>query len=248
MPVQETTQLLMNAKDKIITFNNVDKKFNDIHEFVLSKTDDGKTINFNGSDYTQITKIIASSTTKGVTLIANSNGNSIIGGKGADSITLGAGKDTVVYISGYGNDTIKNYSADDDVIELGKNTGIDAAAVSEIKDSAGNVIRADYVFTIDKQKLTIENGADKIITFVDSNGNEINYNAHYKSSSAAFEERLEADLFTDDFFMADDVDTILEPDNLIIADYKFSTNVDFLNVSNTMIQLPTISQQSKPTK
>ena len=209
------TLTVKNGKNKVVTLNNVNYTCEDIHELVLTSSDNNKTFDLTNNNYAQITKVDASKTTKSVTLIANSSGNSIIGGKDADTITLGAGKDTVVYMSGYGNDTIKNYSAENDIIQLGNNTRIDKASVEEVKDTDGNVTHANYVFTIGKNKLTIESGATKTVTFFDDDGNEMNFNAHYTlptNNSAAFEERGYNELFADDNYETSELSTILTKD------------------------------------
>ena len=213
------TLTVKNGKNKIINFNGVDKTFNDVYEFVLpaeTKDDTVTTFDFNESEYSGITKIDASNRKKSVSIIANSSGNSIISGKAADTITLGNGADTIVYTSGYGNDTIKNYSAND-VIQLGKNTSISKAQIVAVKDGDGNVTSSNYVFTIGKNKLTVTDIDNKTITFVDNDNNEILYRK--RSISANFEERnyAEAWFTQDDNIIASELDAILDNNSSIIS-------------------------------
>ena len=212
------TLTIVNVKDKIITVNGKDDTYSDKTELVLTKNDTG-TFNMNDSKYSLIKTVDGSKTTKGVELIANSNGNTLMGGKGKDILTGGLGADTFVYTTSGGNDTIKSYVAGEDVIQLGKKTTISKAAVVEVKDTEGNVIQANYVFTIGKGKLTVENGATKPITFVDNDGNSIRYDANYTPTfAAAFEER----------FYDEDLDSILTDSKEIAVDYT-STIADSLS-------------------
>ena len=217
--------------DKIITVNGKDDTYNDKTELVLTKNDSGK-FDMNESKYSLIKTVDGTKTTKGVELIANSNGNTLMGGKGKDILTGGLGADTFVYTTGGGNDTITSYVAGEDVIQLGKKTTISKAAVSEVKDADGNVIQANYVFTIGKGKLTVEDGATKPITFIDSDGNRIRYDADYKSSLNAmsnFEEHFYSELLEDNNFVSTELDNIIDSNNLIEVDYKFSDNNNFVN-------------------
>ena len=222
---------ILDGKDKIITVNGKDDTYNDKTELVLTKNDSGK-FDMNESKYSLIKTVDGTKTTKGVELIANSNGNTLMGGKGKDILTGGLGADTFVYTTGGGNDTITSYVAGEDVIQLGKKTTISKAAVSEVKDADGNVIQANYVFTIGKGKLTVEDGATKPITFIDSDGNRIRYDADYKSSLNAmsnFEEHFYSELLEDNNFVSTELDNIIDSNNLIEVDYKFSDNNNFVN-------------------
>ena len=212
------TLTILNGKDKIITVNGKDDTYNDKTELVLTKNDSGK-FDMNDAKYSLIKTVDGTKTTKGVELIANNNGNTLMGGKGKDILTGGLGADTFVYTTGGGNDTIKSYVAGEDVIQLGKKTTISKAAVVEVKDTEGNVTQANYVFTIGKGKLTVEDGATKPITFIDSDGNSIRYDANYISALApAFEER----------FYAEELESILTDSKEIAVDYT-STIKDSLN-------------------
>ena len=222
---------IVNGKDKAITIidhegKETNETYNDPTELILTKNDSGK-YDLTTGTYSSIKRVDGTKTTKGVELIANSNGNTLIGGKGKDILTGGRGADTFVYTSGGGNDTIRSYTAGDDIIQLGKKTAITSAAVSEIKDDDGNVTHANYVFTIGKNKLTIEDGATKTITFVDYDGNKIRYDADY-TTSAAFEERFEDEIFADDNYNVDEFETIVKSENLIAVDYKFNDENNFV--------------------
>lgn len=227
------TLTILNGKDKVITVNGKDDTYNDKTELVLTKNDSGK-FDMNEDKYSLIKTVDGSKTTKGVELIANDNGNTLTGG---------FGKDTFVYTTGGGNDTITSYNAYDDVIQLGKKTSISKAQVVETKDAEGYVIQSNYVFTIGKGKLTVQDGADKTITFVDEDGNKIKYESQVAASNAvAYQERW----FLDEAFARDsEVDSILDNKaNLITVDYKFN-NDDFSNLINS---IPLVSNKKQDKK
>ena len=223
---------VVNGKDKAITLvdakgTETSETYSDPRELVLTKNDSGKFDMNSDAKYSQIVIVDGTKTTKGVELIANTNGNTLMGGKGKDILTGGLGADTFVYTTGGGNDTITSYVSGEDVIQLGKKTIISQVAVNEVKDDNGNVTRADYVFTIGKGKLTVENGANQGVTFVDNDGYKFHYDAAYTQQSAFFEERFDTELFEDNNFITTDLDTIIKPDNIAAVDYKFTTNLDF---------------------
>ena len=221
---------ILNGKDKSITINNQTKVYNDPTEKVLDKKDSGK------QDFSNDSKIITidgSKTTKGVEIVGNSNDNTIIAGKGKDILTGGDGADMFVYTAGYGNDTISDYSVDDgDIIRLGKKSYI----------SAAKVVDDDYVFTISgKNKLTVADGASKMITFVDDDDNYINFGRTRSNSSTGFEERW----FVDNAecrMQNDELESILiEKNNLINDELDFNDQIN----SQENITSITYSQKKK---
>ena len=118
----------------------------------------------------KVKRINASSVKTDIELIGNDNDNSIRGGKGDDiikggegndSLTGGSGNDTFVYESG--DDTITDYSAKKDTIK------IEAGGLTDVSTKGSNV-----VFTFEEGgTLTVKNGKNKNITFVDEDDNEI---------------------------------------------------------------------------
>ena len=83
--------------------------------------------------------------------------DTLAGGKGNDSLTGGKGADVFVYNKGDGNDVITDYANDDMLV-------INNDYVKGIKKSGGNVI-----FTLaSKNKITIQGGTDKIISYSDA--------------------------------------------------------------------------------
>ena len=101
------------------------------------------------------------------------NGNdSLIGGVGNDNLTGGAGKDIFYYKDGDGNDTITDYKAGEDKIQIA--SGTVTASMSGKK----------AIFKVGKGKITVNNGKDKNITIIDSNGNEkVYYNGKDSSGN-----------------------------------------------------------------
>ena len=239
----DNTLTIQNAKDKVITVNGVKDTYNNVHELILTTADNNKTFDLTSETYSAVTMVDGSKTTKSITVIANNNGNSIIGGKGADSITLGNGKDTVVYTSGYGNDTIKNYSADD-VIQLGKNTNISKAQIVNVKDSDGNITSSNYVFTIGKNKLTVTDIDNKTITFVDEDDNEILYRKRSRESA-----------YTEAWFLDNEecrmqnaeLDSIINNDSKLIGnDYNYEVGSNYINKQiNQTLTTNLTKQQNK---
>ena len=230
------TLTVVNGKDKDITVidssgNETTKNYHDPEILTLTKKDSGT---YDMSSDTMLITIDGSKTTKGVNLIGNYLDNSIIGGKGADSLNGGYGVDTItsgkgddtmtgggdndvfIYTSGDGSDIITDYNVNStgetDIIQLGKKTTISKAEVS------GN----DYVFTIGKGTLTVQNGADKSIAFVDEYDNEIVYK---KRAASSYVERI--DLFEDDNFATSELDSILDVRAEIVDDYDLKNTIDF---------------------
>ena len=95
--------------------------------------------------------------------IVGGDGNDIlIGGKGNDTLSGGNGADTFVYSNGEGNDLILDY-ATNDTIKIKKGT------VSIAKSGS------DVIFTVGSGKITVQNAADKKISYIDANGNKQTY-------------------------------------------------------------------------
>ena len=167
----------------------------------------------------------ASNRSKPTMLIGNDANNTIIGGKNGkkkfDTLTGGAGADTFVYTNGYGNDIITDYSAfEGDIIQLGKKTSI----------SKAQIVGDDYIFTIGSGKLTMVGGANKYITFVDDDDNELIYKKHRSTENIGFEERwfIEGDNNYNVLNDSSDMDSILKINSdLTKEDYKLEdiTNI-----------------------
>lgn len=115
-----------------------------------------------------VTKVNASSLSRGISIIGNSAANSLKGGKGDDTICGGIGNDTVslgagndVYVYSGGNDVIQDYKANEDKIQLSK-VSITGASVSGY----------DVVLKTSDGGITVKNGNSKAITVIDSNNIE----------------------------------------------------------------------------
>ena len=227
------TLTIANGKNQTINFVDADGKavsgltkdnvYVDVTELVLTNKDEGI---HDVSTNTDVIRIDGSKTTKAVNLIGN------------DTLTGGAGDDVFVINSGDGNDVIKDYNAnaadEKDIIQLGKGVYVSKAAVVDVTDSNGDVTRQDYVFTLNKGKLTLEGAADKTVTFVDDYDNEIVYKQ--KTKSAGFvEEPNDIDYWfaADDNFAAaeDTFDSLITTTAVNTAINLTELNVDFTSIN-----------------
>ena len=96
------------------------------------------------------------------TIIAIKGNNNILdGGPGNDILTGGAGNDIFVHTNGNGNDTVENYTAGSDIIQINDGTISQTALVNNGKD---------VKYTIGSSSLTVKDGAGKTISLRDSRG------------------------------------------------------------------------------
>ncbi|MBR1397035.1 MAG: hypothetical protein IJ563_05835, partial [Selenomonadaceae bacterium] len=179
-----TTLNTSEAENKYLTYN---KGMNQI------TVPSGYGNELKSSDYnSKVTKIDASGRTAAIIIEGNKKGNTIYGGSGKDSLNGGLGNDKLYggagddtleggkgtdkltggdgsnvfyYSNGDGKDTILDYKAGQDKIQLGSNT-----TIKKVKMSGKNAI-----FTIGSGKITVKNVKGKNITVVDSNNNETTY-------------------------------------------------------------------------
>ena len=129
------------------------------------------------------------------TLIGSYGADYLSGGAGDDSLRGGNGMDTLY--GGTGNDTLTG-GKHRDVFVYSKSTGNDiitdyTAGIDKIKISSGTITETtisddDLIFTIGKGTLTIQNGANKKITVIDSADNETTQ--IYSTGSSLFNENL----------------------------------------------------------
>ena len=95
-------------------------------------------------------------------IIYGGAGNNILnGGAGNDTLTGGAGKDVFKYANGQGKDTITDYAAGQDTLQ------ISSGAISKATLANSN---KDVVFTVGTGSITLQNAATKTISLKDSNG------------------------------------------------------------------------------
>ena len=113
----------------------------------------------------KLVTINASQVDGAIAITGNTNANVIIagdedstlnGGKGNDTLYGGEGEDIFVYKKGHGNDLIRGYDEDNDRISL------DGAAVTDAAVDKNYSV----VFTVGKEKLTVEDAAYQEVTFV----------------------------------------------------------------------------------
>ena len=134
------------------------------------------------SDYADIVKTInASAVTHDIEITGNklanriigsSEDDSLIGGKGNDTLTGGAGQDVFIYNGGDGKDVITDYTEGEDVIQIA------SGKVTSIGKSGSNV-----VFKVGASgSITVQNGKNKVITYIDQDGVERTYPTAYNVS------------------------------------------------------------------
>lgn len=192
-------------------------------EITASKKFKGSAINL--TKYQKVKKLNASAVTKKLKITGNSLDNKIQGGSKNDTILGGAGNDTLiggagndiltggkgndVFVYTKGNDTIKDYTADADVIKL------QGATIKSWKIS-----KKDVIFTTTNGQITVKNGKGKEISILETK----TYNS---SSSALFAEN--------NFVTADNLSAIVKND-LTATDYKIDTqNFENLTQKNNLI-------------
>ena len=122
------------------------------------------------ADYdSTVKKVNASRVETDLSIVGNANDNSLKGGKGDDTLSGGEGDDILtggkgndVFVYSAGDDYITDYTAKKDKISLGDNK------VKYVELDGKNV-----VFSFEEGgTLTVKNGKNKNLTFVDSEGNE----------------------------------------------------------------------------
>ena len=123
-------------------------------------------INLNEKWATGVTKANTSAISRNLSVVGNSANNSIKSGNGSDTISAGLGNDTLtggngkdIFIYEGGNDVITDYKPNEDKIKLN---------LSEVKSSS--VKGSDVILTTSNGTLTVKATKDKVITFVDDNG------------------------------------------------------------------------------
>ena len=221
------------AADKIVTYidkNNDETGYSDTvvikgrtatltdkyseEEFVAADFGSGIRI-IDAGNVSQALKITGSG--KADEIYGGDGNDTIIGGRGGDSLQGGNGSDVFVYNSGDGKDVISNYEENDKIQIKAKWT---AKAVGK-----------DVVFTVDKNNtITVENGAGKKITIVDSKGNETR-----KTYSKSVSMKMLADSywFTNDdnnFSMNNQLDSIIKTSSELPSDFETSAALTKKNI------------------
>ena len=95
------------------------------------------------------------------TLYGGAGNDTLTGGAGNDTLTGGAGNDTFVYGNGQGNDTITDYTAGQDVLQISSGSISGTALANSNKD---------LVFTVGSGNITLNNAATKVISLKDGRG------------------------------------------------------------------------------
>ena len=143
-------------------------------------------------------------------ILGGAGNDTLTGNKGNDTLTGGAGRDVFVYKIGDGNDTITDYTAGQDTIQL---TG------SYTQSTVGN----NVVLKVGSGSLTLRN----------AKGRKLNITTPVTSKS--FIETTS--LLTDENYNYNDLNTILKVNNQISTDYnsddnfKFVKDIEILSIS-----------------
>ena len=197
------------SADKVITYVD-DKGFVNYYPaltapYVIADTsiilsENYRNNSFNLADYDSSIKTVnASKVTRDIIITGNTSANLIIGGTknntiigdaGNDTLYGGAGNNTFVYKQGDGNDLIIDYAAGDKI------------SISSGTVSNRNVKDDNVIFTVGKGKITVQNGANKEITYIDSNGSQT-----YKASGNVAWFLADDDNFSNDIQLSDLVET-----------------------------------------
>ena len=185
---------------------------------------------FNGVDASKsklVTEIIGND--NGNLLKGGSNNDTIAGGDGNDTLTGGKGNDVFVYEAG--NDIITDYTVNQDKIQL--SVGIDSIGV------VGN----NLIFKLETgNTLTVKNGKNKNITFINEDSTVISNDKYVKSMKMSnFVEEPEADYW----FAADDNFVSAKADEVgsLLAE---STN-SAINLTEVNVDYTSLNTQDKPT-
>lgn len=96
------------------------------------------------------------------TLYGDTGNDTLRGGKGNDTMTGGEGSDTFVFANNDGKDLITDYE-EEDVIKFTSGT-------PKFKKSGSNVL-----ITLGNGTITVKGAADKVISYIDKDGNELTY-------------------------------------------------------------------------
>jgi Ca2+-binding RTX toxin-like protein len=103
------------------------------------------------------------------TLRGGAGNDTLNGGQGADTLTGGAGNDTFVYATGYGNDTITDFTKVADQIDLSGTSVADYAALQLLMTETAQGVVIDFgggdTLTINKATLALLNANQGDFTF-----------------------------------------------------------------------------------
>ena len=94
-------------------------------------------------------------------LYGGAGDDTLYGQSGEDELTGGAGNDTFVHYKTYDNDTITDYTAEEDTIDIASGYISKTVLVNSSKD---------VKFTVGEGSVTVQNGAEKTISIKDSRG------------------------------------------------------------------------------
>lgn len=177
--VSGTNMVVKGGKSASVTLQNAKSKTFTVTDTLGTYTVAGANVklalgkNYKGTLNTAsfITTVDARSDANAFTINGNAKNNTIYGGAGNnilnggagnDTLSGGAGKDKLVYANGQGKDTISDYTAGQDTLQLSSGSISKAALANSNKD---------LVFTVGSGSITLKNAAAKSISLKDSRGN-----------------------------------------------------------------------------
>ena len=164
--------IVKDAADKVITVvdSNGDERL--FGKYLTLDDNDPATVTAQDG----VATIDASERTKDIEIIGNGGDNTIIGGDGNDLLAAGTAVN-VTMTGGKGNDTFKGGASMENALITDYTEGEDVIAHGRpFADMSinGSIVGSDYVFDLTEvgKKIIVKDAADKVITVVDSNGDE----------------------------------------------------------------------------
>ena len=132
--------------------------------------DDGATLlsSFGDKVYNVDGKVDASVVRNKFTLAGGKNNDTIIGGRGANFISGGGGEN--ILIGGKGSDTFVHDTGNDTISDYETSDKISLSAAAENFELSGG----DVIINFDSGSLTVQDGVDKRITFVEGGKTRVN--------------------------------------------------------------------------
>ena len=235
---------IKNAKNKYVTFvqNDDEKKryMGTSPDVQIKKTSSTKTITIlkgfeedtlDLADYEGYTRVTVDSKYDGdgVDIIGTSKGNTLVGGKGDDTLEAGEGKNSLkggsgddVFVHSGGKDFIVDYQSGDKIIFAEDNE------IERYKVSGSNVI-----FTTENGSVTVKGGKGKTITL--QNGDDDETTVKYKSGSGVYSANVPELWFDDnDVASAASISDITAKNDFSVAEIE-NANLSALNKENVAV-------------
>ena len=143
----------ISVAESVTITSNYGKEFNASDSSIATINASAKSVAMKISGNNENNYIIG--TKKNDTITATAGENTIVAGMGNDLLIGGSSHDIFYYTKGDGNDTIRDYTKGQDIIQI---AGSDSVSYSTVNNNA--------VFKVGTGKLTLENAANMAITLV----------------------------------------------------------------------------------